>query len=383
MAYDGSIEYDRERFDEAIKLANKASAGVSGIASKMISINNIRLPGNSPVSAPLSGIISGLTRSFESIRNCGNSLKQMQTIIETALEDDYTMELLEKGYKVTEVESSDGIKGLVLVPPGHLNADGLPLITYISGQNENSNTDATQDHGLPYLISSGYELEAAVYIPINSSNRWTSYAENGSLMRAINEVATTYNVDPKRRVLVGYSMGGDAGYRLVANNPDYFSCYVTFSSSATGTGTLKKYKEQLGNSSTVFIPYMNASGLEQEYKILDEAGAQVMGYRFDSRHEDNNLLWSNDLLSDIININLGEKVVKENQMIVVGKEEMKNASLEVTARNNGGVINRHELQRPSYYHRLSGSHGNTNAPSNSTEDHTNDYEWQMDSQVRL
>ncbi len=348
---DGSIEYDREKFNDAIVYANKANSFVSGLSNQVSSTSNIKLPPNSPIASQLQGILNGLSNTLSTVGNYANKLKDMQEILENMENERLITELMTQGYQKIETVSEDGIKGIVLVPPGHNSSDKLPMITFLPGFGTNHNSLDAESRGLPYLANNGYALDSLIYVPLGKD--WISWAEHGELIRAIDEVANKNNADKDRMVLMGYSMGGDAGYRLVANNPDYFSCYVAFSSSANWYGHMQSLKDKIASSGTTFITYMNSKEQEIEYNMLDQFGANVIGYSFNSAHEELDLMWSSSLLTDVINLRRGEKHLPSgNRMIKVSHDDMQKGSLESYIRKNH-TLEGYGDNLPGYYVKLS------------------------------
>lgn len=347
----GSIKYNKEKMSDAIIDASKASAFVSDISNGVSNVSSVSLPENSPISSSVYSLLDDIKKSLDEVVNYEIELKNIYSIMENVEKEKMTEELVNLGYERIEVKSSEGIEGLVFVPKGHTSTEGLPMITYLAGYRLNTSYASIEDNGLGYLANNGYILDALIYIPVNE-NRWGSYVDDGKLISAINEIATTNNVDKNRCGLITHSVAGDAGYRLVAKNPNYFSYHVSYSSSISCMETFDKYEEELKNSGTLFMTFINHYSIDDQYERLNEMGVDVIGYNFRGEHEDAHLMYSSSMLTDIINIEKGKKYLKDgNKLIDVSKDDITTLSLVEYIKKNGSLKGYNSLEN-TFYHRL-------------------------------
>lgn len=154
---------------------------------------------------------------------------------------DAEIDNLEYG-KIEEIdfESKDGIKihTYVYIPKSSGNevVKGLPVMLYMHGDSTN-NGDTTQaiSHGLPKLISDGKVTPQGIvimpYLP-GAGASFDGEKNQKALIELTNYIVDKYDADTDRISVSGHSHGAMTAYKLVNNNPGYFSCCVPISGTA-------------------------------------------------------------------------------------------------------------------------------------------------------
>lgn len=90
-------------------------------------------------------------------------------------------------------------------------------------------------HGSPYygkpmiteLIEPALqELGAIILAPDCSAEDWTQPKSEHDVLALLDTLEATYKIDPKRRLVTGYSMGGMGTWHYAASHPDRFSAAI-------------------------------------------------------------------------------------------------------------------------------------------------------------
>ena len=159
--------------------------------------------------------------------------------------------------RVEEIEftSKDGIKlhSYVYIPKGAENSvTKLPVMLYMHGDSRNDG-DTTQaiKQGLPKQIYSGNVAPQGIVIMPFLPGAGVSFdgeKNQQALIELTNEVVSKYNGDTNRISVAGHSHGGMTAYKLVNNNPGYFSCCVPISGTAAVGSEFKNVKVWSFNS---------------------------------------------------------------------------------------------------------------------------------------
>ena len=105
-------------------------------------------------------------------------------------------------------------------------ADGpLPLLLYLHGGGESGyDLDLLKTCGLPKLLEEGRTVPFIVLAPQNTQP--DQLFSDEAVFALLDEVMTTYSVDPKRVYLTGFSRGGFAAWRMAVQRPDLFAALV-------------------------------------------------------------------------------------------------------------------------------------------------------------
>lgn len=72
-------------------------------------------------------------------------------------------------------------------------------------------------------------LNAVIVAPDSISGRWTNTTNEAAVMDIVDRLVTTYEIDTKKLLVTGYSMGGQGAWYLAGRNQDRFSAAIPIS----------------------------------------------------------------------------------------------------------------------------------------------------------
>jgi predicted peptidase len=110
----------------------------------------------------------------------------------------------------------------IAIPKSYTGDQPLPLILALH----------FAGHGTPFyggLFLTGLvepalrELQAIIVAPDCTAADWTRPQSEADVLALLDHVQNTYNVDPRRTLITGYSMGGMGTWHLAARHPDRFA----------------------------------------------------------------------------------------------------------------------------------------------------------------
>ena len=299
MYRDGFLTYDSDAFDSAIVESKKVTEKYSSIKDKAFKIRSL-VPNGFTGSSNLNGILFKLTsydldKVEKVLIDCQKELNQY--VKDNAL----SAEVMEAGYKIVEI---NGIRGYLYIPEGYTSTAGLPLVTWLAGSGEIREYQMNQK-GLSRKLNEGYEIDAVVWCPIDHW-AYARHQDTGELCNSITGIMDKYKLDKDRNALIGYSVGSRVAYWCVEENPNFFSTVVSFGDIG------KNGSDSIKSTDTTFIIYQadrdHPSEVASTYKNLKQNGNQVVYYELDnSGHGDVDLIFTDKLMLDIINIKRGDK----------------------------------------------------------------------------
>ncbi len=99
----------------------------------------------------------------------------------------------------------------------------LPMIVFLHGAGERGKKiENLKRHGIPKLITEGYEYNAVILVPqCHESRVWNNLVDD--LIGVINDVANKYDVDKNKISITGGSMGGFGTWEMGLTFPNIFS----------------------------------------------------------------------------------------------------------------------------------------------------------------
>ncbi len=111
---------------------------------------------------------------------------------------------------------------LVHLPEGYdKDKKAWPLILFLHGSGQRGNNlDAIKNEGPLGYINKGHPIPFIVVSALCPENEWWNPEQ---LAHLLDEISSTYRVDPKRIYLTGLSMGGDGTWDLAATYPEKFA----------------------------------------------------------------------------------------------------------------------------------------------------------------
>jgi predicted peptidase len=110
---------------------------------------------------------------------------------------------------------------LLFLPDGYETQDKCPTILFLHGAGEKgSNLESVKRHGVPRIVE---EQPDFPFIAVSPQCPQGQYWSVPRLSTLLDEVESSYRVDPARIYLTGISMGGFGTWRLAAAQPDRFA----------------------------------------------------------------------------------------------------------------------------------------------------------------
>lgn len=119
-----------------------------------------------------------------------------------------------------------GQRFVVAVPENYSGEQAVPLVLalHYSGHGD------TPFYGQAMLVSlvepALRELGGIIVAPDCPGSDWTDPQSEASVLAVLDHVEETYNIDPRRRLITGYSMGGIGTWHMAAHHPDRFTAAV-------------------------------------------------------------------------------------------------------------------------------------------------------------
>jgi dipeptidyl aminopeptidase/acylaminoacyl peptidase len=111
------------------------------------------------------------------------------------------------------------------VPPGYTGNEPVPLILALHYGGE-----VTPFYGGDYLnVLVGpalQDLGAIMVAPDAGSGGWTNAQSESDVIRLLDAVEANDNIDPKRRLITGFSMGGGGTWYIASRHQDRFSAAI-------------------------------------------------------------------------------------------------------------------------------------------------------------
>jgi len=121
---------------------------------------------------------------------------------------------------------TDKLNYLLSLPEGYKNdsTKKWPLVVFLHGSGERgSDLEKVKLHGPPMLVENGKKFPFILISPQCPDDSWWSYEP---LTELIEDAETRYQVDPKRIILTGLSMGGYGTWELGCRHPEKFAALV-------------------------------------------------------------------------------------------------------------------------------------------------------------
>ena len=121
---------------------------------------------------------------------------------------------------------------LLALPEGY-SPDGapVPLLLFLHGGGESGfDLAKVKRHGPPKLIEAGQKFPFIVVSPQNPGS--AAFWDEDALLRLLDHLQITLNVDSDRIYLTGLSRGGYGAWRLALENPHRFAAFIPISGAA-------------------------------------------------------------------------------------------------------------------------------------------------------
>lgn len=190
----------------------------------------------------------------------------------------------------------------VYLPPDYSAAEQWPVILYLHGAGVSGALgDWETAHGLGAVIEARGGYPAIVVMPQCDPGdaplleRWSGDGPDGRrALRILQEVEETYSVDPTRRILAGWSMGGFGAWSLAAAAPEKWSAVVAVSGGGNPELASRlanvpiwgihgeRDRAILPEQSQAMVDAVNAAGGRAVCTVLPDVGHDAWKYAFSS-----------------------------------------------------------------------------------------------------
>ena len=144
-----------------------------------------------------------------------------------------SLDVLPAGVYPQKIERQDGklLRYTISVPSGYSQAKPAPLVLALHfGTGRRGRGPTPEFFGrsiLEVLVEPALEdLGAVVIAPDSVAGRWNNAENEAALLRILNRVVSTYNIDESKVLVTGFSMGGSGTWYMAARHPDRFSAAI-------------------------------------------------------------------------------------------------------------------------------------------------------------
>jgi predicted esterase len=174
------------------------------------------------------------------------------------------------------------------VPPGYNSAQAYPVILFLHGAGERGNNNEAQlnnnaNGALQLIGDSQLALQPIFMIaPQCPTDGWWSGGTLTTAIGLVDQIATTYHIDPDRVYVTGLSMGGMGTWSAITAQPTRFAAAVPMSgngdtNAAASVSTLPIWFFHANNDGTVGV-----AGSDNLVAALRNAGASTIYTRYDT-----------------------------------------------------------------------------------------------------
>lgn len=135
------------------------------------------------------------------------------------------------------VYSTAGLPGRLYVPPNQRSASTpRPLVLALHGGGGIGSDNFRHLIDFEGLLTDAKAKGAFLYVPQATSAFWDAANRPELVMMMIDQAIATYNVDPNRIYVTGFSMGGGGAWNLYSRFPDRFAAAVPIAGINPGSG---------------------------------------------------------------------------------------------------------------------------------------------------
>ncbi|HEV7491059.1 MAG TPA: prolyl oligopeptidase family serine peptidase [Rhodanobacteraceae bacterium] len=174
------------------------------------------------------------------------------------------------------------------VPSGYDGSQAYPLILFLHGAGERGSDNEAQlnnnANGAMRLLDDGNLALQPIFMiaPQCPTDGWWSGATLTSAIGIVDQISTSYNIDPDRVYVTGLSMGGMGTWSAVTAEPDRFAAAVPMSGNgdtnpADTVAAIPFWFFHAADDGTVDV-----SGSDNLVAALRDAGGDVVYTRYDT-----------------------------------------------------------------------------------------------------
>ncbi|NIM17073.1 MAG: prolyl oligopeptidase family serine peptidase [Candidatus Aminicenantes bacterium] len=143
--------------------------------------------------------------------------------------------------KILTLESGIPLRYTLSIPASFSEQQPVPLVMAL-----HFGGTVTSWYGKGYLITlpepALRELGAIIAAPDCPTQGWNNPISETAILELLDHLKNNYNIDEKRILITGFSMGGTGTWHMAARHPQIFSAAIPISS-AVGLETIKQIKD--------------------------------------------------------------------------------------------------------------------------------------------
>lgn len=127
------------------------------------------------------------------------------------------------------LEKAVGQTYTIYIPHRYTQGERVPLVLLLHWAGKKHRffgRDILEQLGLPALN----ELEAIIVAPDRKRRHWATPKAEQDIVRLLAYLDANYRIQPQKKVLAGYSMGGMGVWYLASQRPEMFACGVAMAS---------------------------------------------------------------------------------------------------------------------------------------------------------
>ena len=184
-------------------------------------------------------------------------------------------------YELKSFRASNGVEipYYVYVPEGA--QENLPVMLYMHGGSAHGTSKSSWlNYGLPNMISNREVTPQGIIICPYIRNFEGDNIGQG-LIELTNSVVNEYKADTNRISLSGHSYGAITGYKMVNNNPNYFSAFVPISGwSQANNQSFNNVNVWAFHGSNDNSGSTSCSGAQKQVNYINSSGGNASMYIF-------------------------------------------------------------------------------------------------------
>lgn len=148
-----------------------------------------------------------------------------------------------------------------------------PLILLLHYGYEGAKPDAfTGEDMIATFESAIGRLNGVAIAPDVVGGDWTSAKNEQAAIFLVQSAMQTYNIDPKRVIVAGYSMGGAGTWFIASRHQDVFTAAIPIAAPLAGSTDMKIPVRVIHSSSDSVVPYEPA---KSRYEKIKAAGGDI------------------------------------------------------------------------------------------------------------
>lgn len=165
------------------------------------------------------------------------------------------------------------VRCVIDIPESYDGAAPVPLVLMLHYGYVGAAPEAYTGVDMVKIFGKGsHELGAITIAPDALGGDWTSRRNEQAALWLVNSAMQTWNIDPQRVVVTGYSMGGEGAWYLGSKHQDVFTAAVPIAAPAAGENNWTIPVYAIHSESDDIVPYKAAKSHAESVKA---AGANV------------------------------------------------------------------------------------------------------------